>query len=89
MKPYVHRRTLQKQRSFLIVITAQSLFVSKQYLNNHVSTEHAEEAGVCEKRHHCNTCGRDYANSLSLRQHKCHPQGEKRKRRPKNSQVSE
>ena len=64
-------------------------FRSKQYLNNHVSTEHAEEAGVREKWHHCNTCGRDYANSSSLRQHKCRLQGEKRKRQPKNSQVSE
>ena len=63
-------------------------FRGRQYYLNHLSTDHAQEAGVKERRHHCNICGRDYANNSALKNHVCRPQGEKQKRKPKQGKAS-
>ena len=63
-------------------------FHSHQYYLNHLAVEHVEASGVTVRKHHCNTCGREYANSSALRNHKCWPKGEKQRRRPKSAIVS-
>ena len=63
-------------------------FHSCQYYLNHLAVEHAEASGVTARKHHCNTCGREYANLSALRNHKCRPKGEKWRTRLKSATVS-
>ena len=58
-------------------------FQSRQYYLGHVTTHHAQEAGITPAQHHCSVCGRDYATSSSLKGHECRPQSQKRRRKPK------
>ena len=62
-------------------------FHQHQYYLSHVSTVHATATRVPETRHHCNTCGWDYANPSSLHSHKCHQQGQKCWRKPKSAST--
>ena len=61
-------------------------FRNRQYYLNHIAVEHAEASGVTPRKHYCNTCGREYANSSALKNHVCRPKG--MKRRPKSSTVT-
>ena len=63
-------------------------FHSRQYYLNHLAVEHAEASRLTARKHHCNTCGREYANSSALKNHKCHPKGKKWRRRPKSATVT-
>ena len=73
----------KKQEKLIDCEHCMKFFRSKQYYMNHLSTTHAAAAGVPQVHHHCNTCGRDYANSSSLKNHECCPQGTKRRHRSK------
>ena len=66
----------------------QKGFHGRQCYLHHLGVEHSEESGVTRRQHHCNKCGRNYANASALKNHVCRPIGTKHRRKAKVSTVS-
>ena len=91
IKPHEHvcsQGEMGKKEKLIDCRHCTKSFRGHQYYLNHFVVEHMEASGVTVRKHHCNTCGREYTNSLALRNHKCQTKGKKWRRRPKTATVS-